>query len=115
MFCSEDFIERISNAVYNYEPYKNDNNIRLGLKYKFILEDLKENFNKGFSVTDTDYCTRNAKGTLEELVESIINKHGFETMMLDFTLTHKKHIIFMNSLRKFLTKQLKNNPLIKVF
>jgi hypothetical protein len=30
-------------------------------------------------------------------------------MILDFTLTHKKHIIFMNSLRKFLTKQVKNN------
>jgi hypothetical protein len=28
MIYSEDFIERIDNAVYNYEPYKNDN-IRL--------------------------------------------------------------------------------------
>jgi len=84
MICSEDFIERITNAVYNYEPYKNNNNIRLWLKYEFILEDLNDDFNKGFSVTDTDYCTRTAKGTM-------INKHGFEIMILDFTLTYKKH------------------------
>ncbi len=58
---------------------------------------------------DTDYCTRKVKGTLGEIVESIINKHGFETMILDFTLTHEKHIIYRNSLRKFLTKQVKNN------
>jgi hypothetical protein len=105
MIFSEEFIERISNAVYKYEPYKNENNIRLRLKYEFVLED----FNGEFSITDTDYCTRKVKGTLGEIVESIINKHGFETMILDFTLTHKKHIIFSNSIRKFLTKQVKNN------
>jgi hypothetical protein len=88
---SEDFIERIGNAVYNYEPYKNDNNIRLRLKYEFVLEDSKDDSNKGFCVTDTDYYTRKVKGTLGEIVESIINKDGFETMILDFTLTHKKH------------------------
>jgi hypothetical protein len=109
MIYSEDFIQRIDNAVYNYEPYKNDNNIRLKLKYEFVLEDLKDDSNKGFSVTDTDYYTRKIKGTLGEIVETIINKHGFETMILDFTLTHKKHIIYRNSLRKFFTKQVKNN------
>jgi hypothetical protein len=90
MIYSEGFIERIDNAVYNYEPYKNDNNIRLRLKYEFVLEDS----NRGFSVTDTDYYTRKVKGTLGEMVESIINKHGFETMILDFTLTHKKTFNF---------------------
>ncbi len=105
MIFSEEFIERISNAVYNYEPYENDNNIRLKLKYEFVLED----FNGEFSITDTDYCTRKVKGTLGEIVESIINKHGFETMILDFTLTHNKYIIYRNSLRKFFTKQVKNN------
>ena len=34
MIFSEDFIERINNAVNNYEPYKNDNNIRFRLKYE---------------------------------------------------------------------------------
>ena len=52
MIYSEDIIQRIDNAVYNYEPYKNDNNIRLKLKYEFVLEDLKDDSNKGFSVTD---------------------------------------------------------------
>jgi hypothetical protein len=108
MIYSQDFIERIGNVVYNYEPYKNDN-IRLKLKYEFVLEDSKDDSNKGFSVTDTDYYTRKIKGTLGEIVETIINKYGFESMILDFTLTHKKHIIFMNSLRKFLTKQVENN------
>jgi hypothetical protein len=103
-----DFIERIGNAVYNYEPYKNDNNISLRLKYEIVLEDSKDYSNKGFSVTDTNYYTRKVKGTLGEIVEPIINKHGFETLILDFTLTHKK-IIFRNSLRKFLTKQVKNS------
>ena len=28
-------------------------------------------------------------------------------MILDFTLTHKKQIIYSNSIRKFLTKQVK--------
>jgi hypothetical protein len=55
MIYSEDFIERIGNAVYNYEPCKNDNNIRLRLKYELALEDSKDDSNKGFSVTDTDY------------------------------------------------------------
>jgi len=100
MIYSEDFIERIGNVVYNYEPYKN-NNIHRRLKYEFVLEDSKDDSNKGFSVIDTDYYTRKVIGTLGEIVETIINKHGFETMILDFTLTHKKHIIFMNSLRKF--------------
>jgi hypothetical protein len=57
MIYSEDFIQRIDNAVYNYEPYKNNNNIRLRLKYEFVLEDSKDDSNKGFSVTDTDYYT----------------------------------------------------------
>jgi hypothetical protein len=108
MIYSEDFIERIGNAVYNYEPYKNDNNIPLRLKYEFVLEDSNRGFSR-FSITDTDYYTKKVKGTLGEIVKSIINKHGFGTMILDFTLTHKKHIIFRNSLRKFLTKQVKNN------
>jgi hypothetical protein len=54
MIYLEDFIERIANAVYNYEPYKNDNNILLSLKYKIVIEDLKDDSNKGFNVTDTD-------------------------------------------------------------
>ncbi len=28
MIFSEDFLERIGNAVYNYKAYENDNNIR---------------------------------------------------------------------------------------
>jgi hypothetical protein len=32
MIFSEDFIERMGDAVYNYESYKNDNNISLRLK-----------------------------------------------------------------------------------
>jgi hypothetical protein len=36
MIFSEEFVERIGNAVYNYEPYENDNNIRLRLKYEFV-------------------------------------------------------------------------------
>ncbi len=44
MIYSEDFIERISNAVYNYIPYKNDNNIRLRLKYEFVLEDSEDDY-----------------------------------------------------------------------
>ena len=55
------------------------------LKYEFVLEDSKDDSNKGFSVTDTDYYTRKIKGTLGEIVETIINKHGFESMILDFT------------------------------
>ena len=109
MIFSEEFIERISNVVYNYDPYKNDNNIRLRLKYEFVLKDSEDDSIKEFNITNTDYCTRKVKGTLGEIVESIINKHGFETMILDFTLTHKKHIIYRNSLRKFFTKQVKNN------
>ena len=90
MIYSEDFIERIGKAVYNYEAYKNDNNISLRLKYEFVLEDSKDDSNKGFNVTDINYYGRKIKGTIGEIVESIINKHGFETI-LDFTLTHKKH------------------------
>jgi hypothetical protein len=30
MIYSKDFIERIGNAVYNYEPYKNDSSIENG-------------------------------------------------------------------------------------
>jgi hypothetical protein len=101
MIFSKEFVERIGNAVYNYEPYENHNNICLRLKYEFVLED----FNGEFSITDTDYYTRKIKGTLGEIVEIIINKHVFETMTLDFTLTHKKRIIYRNSLRKFFTKQ----------
>ena len=85
MIYSEDFIERIGNVVCNYEPYKNDNNIRHKIKYEFVLEDSKDDSNKGFSVTDTDYYTRKIKGNLGEIVETIINKHGFESMILDFT------------------------------
>jgi hypothetical protein len=61
MIYSEDFIERIDNAVYNYEPYKNDNNIHLRLKYEFVLEDSKDDSNKRFIVTGTDYYTRKLK------------------------------------------------------
>jgi hypothetical protein len=104
MIYLEDFIERIANAVYNYKPYKNDNNILFSLKYEIVLEDS----NKEFNVINTDYYTRKVKGTLGEIVELIINKNGFDAMILDFTLTHKKHIILRNSLRKFLTKQVKN-------
>ncbi len=78
------------------------------LKYEFVLEDSEDDSNKEFNITNTDYCTRKVKGTLREIVESIINKHGFETMILDFTLTHKKQIIYSNSIRKCLTKQVKN-------
>ena len=108
MIFSEEFIERTRNVVYNYEPYKNDNDIRLRLKYEFVLKDSEDDSIKEFNMTKTDYCTIKVKGTLGKIVESIINKHGFETMILDFTLTHEKQIIYNNSLRKFLTKQVKN-------
>ena len=86
MIFSKDFIERIGNTVYNYEAYKNDYNIRLTLKYEFVLED---DSNKEFNITNTDYGTRKVNGILGEIIESNINKHGFETKILDFTLTHK--------------------------
>ncbi len=63
MIFSEDFIERLGDNVKDYEPYKNDNNIRLRLKYEFVPEELKEETDKCFSISSTQFCTKKVKGT----------------------------------------------------